>query len=51
MWRQRSEDDMYLYTKDYMESQIAVALAGATAEEAFLGSKSTGAASDFEHAN
>ena len=48
--RQRSEDDMYLYTKDYMESQIAVALAGATAEEAFLGSKSTGAASDFEHA-
>ncbi|AYO30527.1 AAA family ATPase [Biomaibacter acetigenes] len=48
--RQKSEDDIYLYTKQYLESQIAVALAGATAEEIVLGNSSTGAANDFEQA-
>lgn len=48
--RQKSEDDIYLYTKPYLESQIAVALAGAIAEEVILGDNSTGAASDFEQA-
>jgi ATP-dependent Zn protease len=48
--RQKSEDDIYLYTKQYLESQIAVALAGAAAEEIVLGNSSTGAANDFEQA-
>lgn len=48
--RQKSEDDIYLYTKQYLESQIAVALAGAVAEEEFFEDSSTGAASDFEQA-
>jgi len=48
--RQKSDNDMYLYTKEYLESQIAVALAGAVAEEVIMGDNSTGASSDFEHA-
>jgi ATP-dependent metalloprotease FtsH len=48
--RQKSEDDMYLYTKKYLESQIAVALAGAVAEEVIFGENSTGATNDFEQA-
>lgn len=48
--RRTTDDDMYLYTKQYLESQIAVALAGAVAEEALLGESSTGAANDFEQA-
>ncbi|MCG9968173.1 AAA family ATPase [Pelotomaculum terephthalicicum JT] len=48
--RQTPEDDTYLYTKDYLENQISVMLAGAVAEETILGNHSTGSASDFEQA-
>lgn len=48
--RQKSEDDIYLHTQEYLEQQIAVALAGSCAEQLFLGSRSTGASSDFQQA-
>ncbi|MCL6634168.1 MAG: AAA family ATPase [Peptococcaceae bacterium] len=48
--RQIPEDDTYLYTKEYLENQIAVMLAGAVAEEIILGNRSTGASGDFEQA-
>ncbi|HOV78690.1 MAG TPA: AAA family ATPase [Bacillota bacterium] len=48
--RQVPEDDAYLYTKDYLENQIAIMMAGAVAEETVLGNRSTGSAGDFEQA-
>jgi vesicle-fusing ATPase len=48
--RRTQEDDLYLYTFDYLKGRIAVALAGAVAEEMVLGNRSTGASSDFSHA-
>jgi len=48
--RQSPQDDMYLYTVDYLKGQIAVALAGAIAEEVVLDNRSTGAANDFSQA-
>jgi len=48
--RQIPEHDIYLYTKQYLQSQIAIALAGAVAEEILLGDSSTGASNDFEQA-
>lgn len=48
--RQTPEDDTYLYTKEQLENQIAVMLAGSLAEEMILGNRSTGATNDFEHA-
>lgn len=48
--RQTQQDDIYLYTADYIKSKIAVAIAGALAEEIFLGTRSTGAANDFKQA-
>lgn len=48
--RQSPEDDPYLYTQEELEHQIDVALGGAVAEELFFGSRSTGAAGDFEQA-
>ncbi len=48
--RQSPEDDTYMYTKEYLEDQIAVMLAGAVAEEQVLGGRSTGAANDFQQA-
>ncbi|MBE3587138.1 MAG: AAA family ATPase [Thermoanaerobacteraceae bacterium] len=48
--RQTPEDDTYLYTRDYLENQIAVMLAGAVAEEIMLGNRSTGAGNDFQEA-
>ncbi|MFZ5646294.1 MAG: AAA family ATPase [Bacillota bacterium] len=45
--RQTPEDDTYLYTRDYLENQIAVMLAGAVAEEMMLGGRSTGAGNDY----
>jgi vesicle-fusing ATPase len=48
--RQTPEDDTYLYTKDYLEKQICIMLAGAAAEELVLEGRSTGAANDFEQA-
>lgn len=48
--RQTPEDDTYLYTKDYLENQICIMLAGALAEELVLEGRSTGAANDIEQA-
>ncbi|HWI54390.1 MAG TPA: ATPase, partial [Desulfobacteria bacterium] len=48
--RQSPEDDIYLYTQEYLEKEICVALAGALAEEAIFNSRSTGNANDFEQA-
>ncbi|MDR3564908.1 MAG: AAA family ATPase [Negativicutes bacterium] len=48
--RQTQQDDLYLYTADYLRGKITVALAGAVAEEVLLGSRSTGASSDFKQA-
>ncbi|MCG0237885.1 MAG: AAA family ATPase [Firmicutes bacterium] len=42
--------DHHLYTRGMLEGQIRVALAGAVAEELLCGSRSTGAASDFDQA-
>ncbi|MDH7578447.1 MAG: AAA family ATPase [Bacillota bacterium] len=48
--RQIPEDDLYLYTRDYLDNQIQVYLAGAVAENILLGSQSTGSTSDFQQA-
>jgi vesicle-fusing ATPase len=48
--RQSPQNDSYLYTKDYLNGQIAVLLAGAAAEEIVFGSRSTGAAGDYKQA-
>jgi ATP-dependent Zn protease len=49
--RQTQENDMYLYTCDFLKSRIAVALAGVLAEELIFGDRSTGGTSDFKHAS
>ncbi|HCJ58389.1 AAA family ATPase [Lutispora sp.] len=49
--RNTQEDDMFLYTCDYLNGRIAVSLAGALAEEVLLSSRSTGASSDFQNAS
>ena len=41
-------DDRYTYTKDYLEAQLSVLMAGRIAEILFLGKTTTGAANDFE---
>ena len=43
-------DDRYTYSKDYLEAQLSVLLAGRVAEILFLGKTTTGAANDFEKA-
>lgn len=48
--RNTPENDMYLYTREYLEDQIKICLAGCIAEELVFGSRSTGAANDFEQA-
>ena len=48
--RHNPEDDFYLQTKEYIEKQIGISIAGAIAEEVLLESRSTGAANDFEKA-
>jgi len=48
--RQTPEKDFHLYTREYLEGQIDILLAGSLAEEEILGSRSTGAASDFQQA-
>lgn len=48
--RQTPEDDIYLYTIDYLENQIAIMVAGSVAEEMVLGNRSTGSSNDFEKA-
>ncbi|MBJ6363574.1 AAA family ATPase [Paenibacillus sp. GCM10012307] len=48
--RHNPEEDQYLYTKDFLEKQIMIALGGAAAEEIFYGNRSTGSRGDFEQA-
>lgn len=48
--RQAPQDDQYLYTKEDLEKQIKVALAGAIAEELTLGNRSTGCQNDLSQA-
>ncbi len=48
--RQSPEDDTYMFTRNYLEDQIAIMLAGAVAEEQVLGNKSTGAVNDYQQA-
>ncbi len=48
--RQSPGDDMYLYTREYLEDEVCRALAGAVAEDLALGSRSTGAAGDYQQA-
>jgi cell division protease FtsH len=43
-------DDRYTYSKDYLEAQLSVLLAGRVAEILFLEKTTTGAANDFEKA-
>ncbi len=43
-------DDRYTYSKDYLEAQLAVLMAGRLSEKLFLDKTTTGAASDFERA-
>jgi vesicle-fusing ATPase len=48
--RQTQQDDIYLYTADYLLGKIGLALAGAIAEEVCLGNRSTGASNDIQQA-
>ena len=48
--RPAGEEDRALYTKKYMEEQIAICLGGAVAEEIIYGERSTGAVNDLEQA-
>lgn len=48
--RHNPQQDRYLYTKEYLEGQIMIALAGAAAEELFYGNRSTGSRGDFDQA-
>jgi ATP-dependent metalloprotease FtsH len=48
--RHKPQKDQYLYTKQFLEEQIMVALGGAAAEEMFYGARSTGSRNDFEQA-
>jgi cell division protease FtsH len=41
-------DDRYTYSKDYLEAQLSVLLAGRVAELLLLGQTTTGGANDFE---
>ncbi|HLV09461.1 MAG TPA: AAA family ATPase [Halanaerobiales bacterium] len=48
--RHNQADDFYLQTKEYLEEQISICIAGAVAEEVVLASRSTGATNDFKKA-
>lgn len=48
--RHSPEDDMYIYPREVLEEEICILLAGAVAEDLIYGSRSTGAANDFERA-
>ena len=43
-------DDRYTYSKDYLEAQISVLMAGRVSENLFLNITTTGASNDFEKA-
>lgn len=48
--RQSQEEDSHIYTRTYLENQIAILLAGSVAEELIFASKSTSSSKDFEQA-
>lgn len=48
--RQNPMEDRYLYTKEALEKQIMVCLAGAVTEEIYYGGRSTGSRNDFDQA-
>lgn len=48
--RKSPQDDQYLYTREELEKQIMIALAGTIAEELKYGNRSTGARNDFNQA-
>ncbi|HHV71956.1 MAG TPA: AAA family ATPase [Clostridia bacterium] len=48
--RQTPQDDMYLYTKDIIEGDIAVCLGGMVSEQVILRNTSTGAMGDLKEA-
>ncbi|MEI7024503.1 AAA family ATPase [Paenibacillus sp. y28] len=48
--RHQPLQERYLYTKDFIEDQIVIALGGAAAEEIFYNGRSTGSRGDFEQA-
>jgi cell division protease FtsH len=48
--QQLPETDKHNYTKDYLETEIAIFMGGRLAEEIFLGQMSTGAGNDIERA-
>ncbi|KUK11949.1 MAG: Vesicle-fusing ATPase [Moorella sp. 60_41] len=47
--RQKLED-AYLYTREHLEGQLRICLAGAAAEDLLLGNRSTGSLNDFKEA-
>lgn len=49
--RHHPGQDRHLYTKEHLEHQILIGLAGAVAEQMILGDKSTGARNDYEQCN
>ena len=48
--RHAPKDDTYIYTRETLEEEICILVAGAGAEDTVLGSRSTGASNDFERA-
>ncbi|GGD68894.1 AAA family ATPase [Paenibacillus nasutitermitis] len=48
--RHNPQQDHYLYTQQFLEGQIMIALGGAAAEELFYGGRSTGSRGDFDQA-
>ncbi|EXX91166.1 ATPase [Paenibacillus darwinianus] len=48
--RHNPQQEQYLYTREYLEAQIMIALGGAAAEELYYGSRSTGSRGDFDQA-
>jgi len=48
--RHNPQKEQYLYTREFLEEQIMIALAGSVAEEMFYGGRSTGSRNDFEQA-
>ncbi len=48
--RHNPQEEQYLYTKNYLEDQIMIALGGAAAEVIFYGGRSTGSRGDFDQA-
>ncbi|MHA7963463.1 AAA family ATPase [Paenibacillus sp. CAU 1782] len=48
--RHQPLQDQYLYSKQFLNEQIMIALGGAAAEEMFYGERSTGSRGDFDQA-